>query len=135
MELNKELNKSTAKSQGKLAETIRENNKPAFWFLMPSLLILTLFTFYPMIMTVYNSFFATNIRGESAKFVGLGNYLDIFKDPLFLQSLTGTLVYVVAFALATIVLGVILARLATMKLRRISWFQTEIGRASCRERV
>ena len=96
MELNKELNKSTAKSQGKLAETIRENNKPAFWFLMPSLLILTLFTFYPMIMTVYNSFFATNIRGESAKFVGLGNYLDIFKDPLFLQSLTGTLVYVVA---------------------------------------
>ncbi len=77
-----------------------------------------------MIMTVYNSFFATNIRGESAKFVGLGNYLDIFKDPLFLQSLTGTLVYVVAFALATIVLGVILARLATMKLRRISWFQT-----------
>lgn len=32
MELNKELNKSTAKSQGKLAETIRENNKPAFGF-------------------------------------------------------------------------------------------------------
>ena len=63
MELNKELNKSTAKSQGKLAETIRENNKPAFWFLMPSLLILTLFTFYPMIMTVDNCFFATNIRG------------------------------------------------------------------------
>lgn len=47
MELNKELNKSTAKSQGKLAATIRENNKPAFWFLMPSLLILTLFTFIP----------------------------------------------------------------------------------------
>ena len=66
MELNKELNKSTAKSQGKLAATIRENNKPAFWFLMPSLLILTLFTFYPMVMTVYNSLFATNIRGESA---------------------------------------------------------------------
>lgn len=75
-------------------------------------------------MTVYNSFFATNIRGEAAKFVGLGNYFSIFQDPLFLKSLAGTLVYVVAFAAITIVAGVVLARLATMKLRRISWFQT-----------
>lgn len=124
MELNKELNKTATESKSKLAATIKENNKPAFWFLMPSLLILTLFTFYPMIMTVYNSFFATNIRGEAAKFVGLGNYFSIFQDPLFLKSLAGTLVYVVAFAAITIVAGVVLARLATMKLRRISWFQT-----------
>lgn len=51
MELNKELNKTATESKSKLAATIKENNKPAFWFLMPSLLILTLFTFYPMIMT------------------------------------------------------------------------------------
>ena len=103
MELNKELNKTATESKSKLTATIKENNKPAFWFLMPSLLILTLFTFYPMIMTVYNSFFATNIRGEAAKFVGLGNYFSIFQDPLFLKSLAGTLVYVVAFAAITIV--------------------------------
>ena len=103
MELNKELNKTATESKSKLTATIKENNKPAFWFLMPSLLILTLFTFYPMIMTVYNSFFATNIRGEAAKFVGLGNYFSIFQDTLFLKSLAGTLVYVVAFAAITIV--------------------------------
>ncbi|RND87539.1 sn-glycerol-3-phosphate transport system permease protein UgpA [Lacticaseibacillus paracasei] len=97
MELNKELNKTATESKSKLTA---------------------------MIMTVYNSFFATNIRGEAAKFVGLGNYFSIFQDPLFLKSLAGTLVYVVAFAAITIVAGVVLARLATMKLRRISWFQT-----------
>lgn len=45
----------------------------ALWFLLPSLIILAVFTFYPMIATLVESTFSTNIRGELANFVGLNN--------------------------------------------------------------
>lgn len=81
MELNKELNKTATASKSKLAATIKENNKPAFWFLMPSLLILTLFTFYPMIMTVYNSFLRPIFAGKRRNSLVWGITSRFFKIP------------------------------------------------------
>lgn len=120
MELKERVSK-TVKPQ---AAAWRAQNKPAFWFLAPSLLLLTLFTFYPMLATIYNSFFVTDITGHNSRFVGATNYLTMLHDPIVAKSLVATISYVLAMSVLTVVLAMVLARLATVKLRHIGWFQT-----------
>ena len=51
-------------------------------FLAPSLILFTVFMFYPILYTLYLSFFEWNMVKPEKKFVGLGNYIAIFKDPM-----------------------------------------------------
>lgn len=98
--------------------------KSALWFLVPSLVIMAVFTYYPMVMTVINSLFATNLTGKAANFVGVGNYVTIFSDPLFFKSLGNTFIFVTVTSVSTIALALILARLATQRLRGAGFFRT-----------
>ncbi|ERL65790.1 carbohydrate ABC transporter permease [Schleiferilactobacillus shenzhenensis] len=98
--------------------------RSAFWFLLPSLVIMTVFTYYPMVMTVFNSLFATNLTGAAAKFVGFGNYVTIFSDPLFFKSLTNTFIFVACDSVGVILLALLLARLATARIRGAGFFRT-----------
>lgn len=43
-------------------------------FLSPSIILFSIFVFYPMIRTVYLSFFLTNQAGATTLFVGWENY-------------------------------------------------------------
>lgn len=96
----------------------------ALWFLLPSLVILAVFTFYPMIMTAIESLFSTNVRGELAQFVGFSNYAEIFSDPLFLKSLVNTFIFVMTAGLGTIALALFLASMVTEKMRGSGFFRT-----------
>ncbi|KRM27083.1 ABC transporter permease subunit [Schleiferilactobacillus harbinensis] len=96
----------------------------ALWFLLPSLVILAVFTFYPMIMTAIESLFSTNVRGELAQFVGFSNYAEIFSDPLFLKSLVNTFIFVITAGLGTIALALFLASMVTEKMRGSGFFRT-----------
>lgn len=59
-------------------------------FLMPSLAIFTLFIIYPLITTIYRSFFEFN--GFSlGEFVFLENYIKALKDPIFWKANINTL--------------------------------------------
>ena len=56
-------------------------------FFGPALVLLTLFLFLPMVLTLVFSFtdyFALN--PDMTHFVGLENYINIFKDELFVKS-------------------------------------------------
>ncbi|WP_179394794.1 carbohydrate ABC transporter permease [Lacticaseibacillus absianus] len=121
-----ELNETHAvrRTRRSLLAWVRGDERVAFGLLAPSLFILALFTFYPMLATLVNSFFVTNIAGVTTRFVGLANYQAVFGDPVFIQSLTSTLVYVLAVSSLTVLLALTLARLATMKLRHIGWVRT-----------
>ncbi|WP_416353202.1 carbohydrate ABC transporter permease [Agrilactobacillus fermenti] len=103
---------------------LRQNSKSALWFLAPSLIILLIFTFYPMVVTVINSLFATNVRGENARFVGLANYIQIFKDPVFIKSLGHTFAYVFITSILTIMVALLLARLVTQRIKGQAFFRT-----------
>jgi len=93
-------------------------------FLGPSLFILALFVFYPMIKTLYISLFLTNTLGKTTVFVGLENYAKLITSPDFISSMVVTLVYVLAVTVLTIALGLLLANLASQKLPGISIFRT-----------
>ena len=63
-------------------------------FLLPSIILFSIFIFYPMIRTVYLSFFLTNQAGVTTVFVGIQNYIDVFSSPIFLKSLESTFLFV-----------------------------------------
>ncbi|MCT4573980.1 sugar ABC transporter permease, partial [Bacillus thuringiensis] len=50
-------------------------------FLAPSILLFSIFLFYPLFRTIYYSFYLTDIHGEANLFVGLENYQYLFSDP------------------------------------------------------
>ncbi|VDG18503.1 carbohydrate ABC transporter permease [Lactiplantibacillus mudanjiangensis] len=104
---------------------LRKNDKYYAWlFLGPSLLLLSIFVFYPMLRTLYLSLFLTDNFGEPTVFVGLQNYLHLLKSAPYLASLKATTTYVVGVASLTIVFGLLLAAMANQKLRGIEFFRT-----------
>ncbi|MFP7287643.1 sugar ABC transporter permease [Shouchella clausii] len=92
-------------------------------FLFPSLFLFTVFLFYPMIRTLYLSFFLTDNRGTATVFVGLENFMRIFTSDLFLKSLTSTFLFVLYTVPGTILISLFLAIIANERLRGIGVFR------------
>ncbi|EEI20985.1 sn-glycerol-3-phosphate transport system permease protein UgpA [Lentilactobacillus hilgardii] len=126
---------STAPVAADHTKSKAEKSEAGFWlnakdkyyawiFLGPSLLILSVFIFYPMFRTLYLSLFLTNTVGKPTVFVGLSNYINLLTSTDYLSSLWVTMVYVLAVTAITIVLGLVLANYASKQLAGIGIFRT-----------
>lgn len=89
------------------------------WFLMPSLLVLALFTIYPTIEVIITSVSRYNLTDPAAGrvFTGLENYRQMLADPRFWGSLGRSLQFVVVSVGASMLLGFYVAYLLS-KVRR-----------------
>lgn len=65
----------------------------SYLFLIPALLFFTVFVVYPMIHGIYMSFFDYSLT--KFEFIGLQNYIDLFYDKNYHQSVINTIVLVV----------------------------------------
>lgn len=73
----------------------KKNSILGMAFFAPALILLTLFLFLPMLLTFgfsFTDYFA--LSPELTHFVGLKNYLDCFKDELFVKSFLNTVKFV-----------------------------------------
>ncbi|KRM30804.1 ABC transporter [Agrilactobacillus composti DSM 18527 = JCM 14202] len=113
-----------AKSRTKVFALNAKDKYYALLFLGPSVLLLALFVFYPMIKTLYISLFLTSGLGKTTVFAGLGNYVRLLTSADYLNSLGVTLIYVFAVTILTIALGLLLAHLASETLPGIGIFRT-----------
>ncbi|WP_166244983.1 carbohydrate ABC transporter permease [Paenibacillus turpanensis] len=79
------------------------------WFLLPILLIYTVFTIFPLLKSVYLSF--TNFDGyqKTYDFVGLQNYARIFTDNAIVSGISFTLLFAFASTLVITILAIPLA--------------------------
>ncbi|WP_245751621.1 carbohydrate ABC transporter permease [Amphibacillus marinus] len=93
-------------------------------FLLPSIILFSVFLFYPLGRTLYLSFFLTNSSGQTTVFVGLENYMNIFNSPIFLKSLQSTLLFVLYTVPGTILVSLFLAIIANEKLKGVGLFRT-----------
>jgi multiple sugar transport system permease protein/raffinose/stachyose/melibiose transport system permease protein len=79
------------KSQGgKVMNSTKRNRTLIITFILPAILIFSLFIIYPLVTTVYKSGFVFN-GFKLGKFVGFKNYIDTLKDPVFWHVNTNTL--------------------------------------------
>lgn len=116
--------KSFAKTAAKGFNVHVNDKYYAAAFLGPSLLILGVFVFYPMVRTLYLSLFLTNNVGRPTVFVGLKNYVSLLTSAAYRASLTATGFYVVGVVVLTLALGILLAQATVQKLAGIQWFRT-----------
>ena len=63
-------------------------------YLIPSMVIFSIFLFYPFFKTIYLSLYKTNKLGEAKLYVGLDNYKSLLLNPSFYNSLWVTLEFV-----------------------------------------
>ncbi len=111
------MTKSSKKRKNKsLMQTI----EPYLW-LSPAFILFTVFTFYPFLKTVFNSFFIVDRFGSLVEFVGFENYQIILSDPDFLKAIWNTIYFVLLTVPISKVLGLVLALLANKK-RKTSVF-------------
>lgn len=97
----------------------------ALLLLVPVLLLFGVAVIFPLIETIRLSFF--DIRGLSQpKYVGAGNYLRLFGDPAFLNTLVTTLVFTLSTTVITVSLGWMLAMLSAFAPRQTLPFRVMI---------
>lgn len=73
-----------------------KENMIAYSFLLPALLLIGTFLLWPAIMAVYYAFTDYYLlTPQDKQFVGLQNFIEIFKDPIFFQSLKNIGIFVV----------------------------------------
>jgi putative chitobiose transport system permease protein len=94
-------------------------------FLTPALLLLALFTFWPVLWGSYLAFTEYNFL-TPPRFVGLANFEDLIEDPVFFISLKNSLLYLLivpAIQLGAIVLAVLVNNsLPGIKLFRAAFY-------------
>jgi len=94
-----------------------------YLFLLPALAGLLLFKIYPIMNGLIQSLFTNHFLSQTKKFVGLGNYLDLAKDPVFWKSLFVTLKFNLVINPLQIALAFGLAILLNHKIRGIALFR------------
>jgi multiple sugar transport system permease protein len=102
------------------------NRLTPYLFLAPALLIMVLALLYPLGYMVYGSFRdwdPSQSLGES-EFTGLANYITLWNDPNFRESVGVTLKFAVSVVSVEMLLGVGLALLLDRKLRGMSVLRT-----------
>lgn len=95
-----------------------------YLYLVPCLLIFIIFTYFPFIKTIYLSLVTTNAIGEVSSFVGLSNYIELFKSEAFINSIVVTLKFVIITTIPSILIGLFTALLTNNKLKFKGFFTT-----------
>jgi multiple sugar transport system permease protein len=77
-------------------ELRRRETVAGYLFLLPSLIFFVGFVVVPMVMCVVTSFFDANMDLNTPdKFIWFNNYIELWKDPVFLKALKNTFIIVV----------------------------------------
>ncbi|PAE18182.1 glycerol-3-phosphate ABC transporter permease [Virgibacillus sp. 7505] len=92
-------------------------------YLLPSIILFSVFVFYPMFRTIYLSFFLADQMGPF-EFVGLENYQYILSSDSFQSSVKATILFVLYTVPAGILLALFLALLTNEKIQGIGIFRT-----------
>jgi ABC-type sugar transport system permease subunit len=96
-----------------------------YLMLVPSLLIFSVFVFYPFLRNFYLGFFRTPpFPGLPQRYVGFDQYREILTSPYFSNSMRVTIVFALLTVPTGIILGLFLAMLANQQLRGIGWYRT-----------
>ena len=99
-------------------------NWTPYCYLIPCMLVFTIFLFYPFFKTIYLSLFLTDRMGQAKIFVGMQNYIDLLTSESFRNSLKVTLIFVVIVVIGGMLLGLVAAVLCNKAFPGIRAFST-----------
>ncbi|WP_259305178.1 carbohydrate ABC transporter permease [Enterococcus asini] len=100
--------RESTKAKGRKQKGVNAHEKSAYFFVSPFVIFFVLTIMIPIVISFAFSFMEI---GYSFKFVGLKNYIDTFRDPLFLKSYGNILIIMVGSIPITMLLAVFFATL------------------------
>ncbi len=90
----------------------KKDNIRMLLLLVPGLVVIVMFTFYPIVKMFIMSFFDWKIGyNQVSPFVGIKNYLAVFSDPIAGIALTNTIFYAAVTVPGQMILGLLVALL------------------------
>ncbi|WP_413305776.1 sugar ABC transporter permease [Bacillus sp. 1P10SD] len=92
-----------------------------FGFLSPVLILFSLFLFFPVVFAFYMSFQKWGLIG-SPEFVGIDNYIRLFKDQLFWTSVKNTLIFTISVPFK-VAIALVIAVFLNQKIRGLAFFR------------
>lgn len=101
----------------------KKKSSKFIFFTSPWIIGFLLLTLIPMISSIFISFTEWDIL-TPPKWVGLQNYVEIFKDPLFYKSLKVTLTYTLFSVPINVILSLLVALLLNNNVKNIKLFRT-----------
>jgi len=104
---------------------LAENRRWSIIFLLPSVLFLIVAYVYPMLYSFFMSFFSYSmlIPGAEPVFTGISNYLSIFNNLAFLNSIRITFIFSVSAMFFQFIIGLFLALVMSANLRITGMFR------------
>lgn len=90
--------------------------------LVPAMSIFTVFVFWPILRTIYLSFFDWNMISRNKKFVMLDNYTGILTDPVIYKSLGNTFLYIIFLGIFNFILPYIFAYALALLISKLKSF-------------
>lgn len=108
-----------------LPQSVRRYRKDyglSLLLLLPTLLIFTVFMFWPLIRSLQLSFYDWNMISPTKDFVGLSNYTAIFTDPAMKKVMVNTLWYILLFITIDFVIPYIIAFILSFVVKRLTSF-------------
>jgi multiple sugar transport system permease protein len=112
-------------TRGPISRMLEREGALAFWLLVPTLVLLTLFIAYPFVVGVWLSLSNTTV-GEPGAFVGLKNFAKIWNDSIFRTAALNTFVYTGITTVFKLALGLWLALLLNRHFRGKGWIRAFI---------
>jgi len=85
--------------------------KNNIWLLfnMPAFLLFLFIAAIPLAYALYISFFHWKLSNPPMRFIGFNGYIELFKDPLFIKSLSNTLIFTICVLFFTTLFGLLFA--------------------------
>lgn len=97
-----------------------------FSLAIPALLFLAIFTYYPLLFSVYISMTNWNLIKPVKKFVGFSNYTKLLQDEVFYKVLKVTFLYTILDVVLTLVIGLALALLFNKQSKAFSFMRSVV---------
>ena len=92
--------------------------------IIPIVIIRGFTTIYPIIIIFINSLYNIKVLSGIHEFIGLKNYIDVFKDDKIISSIKFTAIFVIVSMLFHVLLGTVLALILNMKFRGRRFLRT-----------
>ena len=102
-----------------------KSRKTGLIYIMPWLIGFIILTIWPILSSFYYALTDYSLArvGQTPEFLGLQNYLNLFKDQSFIQSLKATLIYTVFTVPLQLAFALFVAFILNFKLKAISFYR------------
>ena len=112
-------------TRGPIGRMLEREGALAFWLLVPTLVLLTLFIAYPFARGVWLSL-TNSVVGVPGDFIGLKNFVKLWNDSIFRTAALNTFVYTGVTTVFKLALGLWLALLLNRHFRGKAWVRAFI---------